>query len=98
MSSGEWGFEIHPFFLGGVLKPQCFGVKGLTRQKAKTVLDELPVLGKGGAFEYGVPTVAGVVEQGVSNGLHVRADLVRPALSPIDIRSRSHNPTSQPSV
>ena len=75
----EWGFKIHPFFLGGVVKSQCFGVKGLTRQKAKTVLNELFVFSKGSAFKNGVSTIAGVIEQGVTNGLHVCADLMRPA-------------------
>ena len=63
----QGGFEIHPFFLGGMLKPQCFGMKCLTRQKGKTILDKLPVLGKGGSFKYVIPTVAGIVKQSMSN-------------------------------
>jgi hypothetical protein len=62
--------------LGGVLKPEGFGVKGLTGQDGKAILNKLSVLGKGSSLEYVIPTITGVIEQSMTDGFHMGTNLV----------------------
>ena len=52
-------------------------MQAVTGHQAEAVLDELPVFRKGRSFQYPVAAVSLVVEQRVSDILHVDADLVR---------------------
>ena len=63
--------EMEMLMGGGVLKAEDEGMECLTRHEAEAVFDKLLVAREGGAFEDAVATIGGIVEEGVSEVLHV---------------------------
>ena len=51
-------------------------MKGLSRTDLEAVLHKLPVLGVGGSFEDHVAPVADIIEEDMSDMLHVDSDLM----------------------
>lgn len=73
----EVAFELHALSCRGVIETETACVQCMARHDGETVLDELFVFGKRGAFQYPVAAVPFVVEQRVSYIFHVDAYLVR---------------------
>ena len=67
---------MHVLVGGGVFEAEDEGVEGLPGQELEAVHDVLLVLGEGGAFEYLVAAIGGVVEEGMADMAHVGTDLV----------------------
>ena len=57
-------------------KAQGFGMKGLTGQDCKTILNELPVFGIYGTLAYLCAIIAGIIEKRMAYPVEMHADLM----------------------
>ena len=68
--------EVHLLACLWMHKAQCLGMKGLTRAQLEAVVNELGIAGGTVTAQDLVAAIAGIVEQRVTDVLHVDTDLV----------------------
>ena len=75
----QGGIELHPLPGIGMGKSQLFRMEGLSGQNLEAIFHELPVFGKGSPLQDLATSIIGIIEQRMSDMLHVNPDLVGPA-------------------
>ena len=63
-------------------------MKRLSGQKLKAIVYKTFILGKWSAFQDPIPTIGSIIEQWVTDMLHMRADLVGPARLQVTLHQR----------
>ncbi len=93
---GDWAFEIHVLASAWMAESQRAGMECLERACLKTILYKLLIFCKCGAFQDFIASVAGIVEEGMSLGEHMDANLMcapglQHAFHACDISESLHN-------
>src|SRR5580692_4190000 len=76
---GQFAFEQYFLSGAGMREAQCPGVEGMPGTDGEAIIDELLVLAEHSAFYDLVAPISVVVEQGMTDMLHMHPDLVGPA-------------------